>query len=88
MTLFRKMSERQYEISDVYIVATGFIISYWVTKIDDKTIKTLNAKTNHLYPNDIRGGDLIKLEVSDEMEMGLMRMSYIARKVYRKEFKN
>jgi len=78
MTLFISLPGRRYEISDAYVMALTFIITFSVTKIVMQVLEKRKKKKKEIQKiNELRGGNL-KLKLSDENELGLAILSCIA----------
>lgn len=76
MTLFIKMPRREFEISDLYVIALSFGLFFAVGKVVKKVIEKQNQYTNIQMPNPIGGG--IEFQVSDDHGLGLTILSCIA----------
>lgn len=74
MTLFITLPRRQYEISDAYVMALAFLITYSVITITKQVREKRRKKVEKL--NTFRGGNL-KLDFSDEEELGLTILTCI-----------
>ena len=72
MTLFIRMPRRQYEISDLYVMALSFCLFFAVARI----VKSVVKKQQIQMPNP-KGG-AIGLQVSNDKELGTLILSCIA----------
>ena len=80
MTLFIRMPRRQYEISDLYIMALSFCIFFAVGKIVKSVVEKQQRqreKSKHIQMPNPKGG-AIGFQVSDDTELGGLILSCIA----------
>lgn len=75
MTLFVTVPNRRFEISDAYIMALGFIISFLVVKGTKKTIEKLKERKKIMMANP-RGGS-VDFRLKDENELGQIILTCI-----------
>jgi hypothetical protein len=79
MTLFIRTPNRQYEISDFYVMVLCFIISYWTGRILRKVIQKLIKKQKTLdVKTPPRGGATLEFSYSDDQELAKTILACIA----------